>query len=205
MTKRNRRKFGISRRLGVSLWGKGKDPFTTRNYPPGMHGMSGYRKLTDYGMQLRAKQKLRGYYGNITEKQFVNTYKEALRRKGDTSEHLIGLLESRLDAFIYRAKFSATVFSARQLVNHKHVQVNGVVVNIPSYKLKAGDRVEIRERSKSLEVIQTAMSNGARSIPDYVELDTDKLLATYKRVPAFADVPYPITMEPHLIIEFYSR
>lgn len=205
MSKRLNRKFGISRRLGVNLWGRAKDPVNTRNFPPGAHGTLGYRKLTDFGVQLQAKQKLKKYYGNITEKQFRKIYQEASRRKGDTSENLIGLLESRLDAVVYRAKFAPTPFAARQFVNHKHILVNGKVVNIPSYRLKAGDVVEVKESSKQLIVVQAAMQSPERSVPDYIQVDEQKLQATYMKVPEFSEVPYPVIMEPHLVVEFYSR
>lgn len=205
VSKRLNRKFGVSRRLGVNLWGRAKDPVNTRNFPPGAHGVLGYRKLTDYGVQLHAKQKLRKYYGNITEKQFRKVYQEAARRKGDTSENLIGLLESRLDAVVYRAKFAPTPFAARQFVNHKHITVNGKTVNIPSYKLKPGDVVEVKESSKQLLILQTSMQSGERSVPEYIQVDEQKFQATYSKVPEFSEVPYPVIMEPHLVVEFYSR
>jgi len=205
MSKRNNRKFGSSRRLGVNLWGRAKDPVTTRNFPPGAHGTAGYKKLTDYGVQLQAKQKLKKYYGNIIERQFRNVYQEAVRRKGDTGENLVGLLESRLDAFVYRAKLAPTVFAARQLVNHKHLLVNGKVVNIPSYRLRAGDIVEVREAAKQMMIIHTSVQSAERSVPEYVQLNEEKLEATYLKVPEFSEVPYPVVMSPHLVVEFYSR
>ena len=205
MTKRNNRKYGISRHLGVNLWGRAKDPVNGRNYPPGQHGLSGYKKRTDYGDQLIAKQKLKKYYGDITEKKFRSVYKEAARRKGDTSENLVGLLESMLLSVVYRANFAKTVFEARQLINHGHILVDGKRVNIATYSLKAGQVVEVRERSKQLLVVQTSVASKERSIPEYVEVDSDKLVATYNRVPVLADVPYPVVMEPNLVVEFYSR
>ena len=177
MSKRHKRKFGISRRIGESLWGSSKDPVHTRNYPPGMHGSTfGYKKKTEYGTQLLAKQKLRKYYGDISEKQFRKIYKEALRRKGDTSQNMIGLLESRLDAFIYRLGVVPTIFAARQFVNHKHLKVNGRSVNIPSYCLKPGDVVEVREKSKTLTLVQESV-NANQDIVEYIEFDTKKLSA----------------------------
>lgn len=205
MSKRNPRKFGISRRLGVNLWGRAKDPVTKRNFPPGAHGTTGYKKLTDYGVQLQAKQKLKKYYGDITEKQFRRTYDEAVRRKGDTGENLIGLLESRLDAVVYRAKFAPTVFASRQFVNHKHVKVNGKTVNIPSYRLKAGDVVEVRDASKQLVIVLQSMQSNERSTPEYIQVDQSKMQATYNKIPEFSEVPYPVLMEPNLVVEFYSR
>lgn len=205
MSKRQNRKYGISRRLGVNLWGRANDPFNTRNCPPGAHGKAGYKKLTDYGIQLQAKQKLKKYYGNITEKQFRLTYEEAARRRGDTSQNLIGLLESRLDAFIYRSMIVPTVFAARQLINHKHIKVNNKIVNIPSYRLRPGDIVEVREKSKTLQTIQLALVSNERSVPSYIEIDKDKMIAKYTRMPELVDVPYPVVMEPNLVIEFYSR
>ncbi|CAL7959153.1 30S ribosomal protein S4 [Alphaproteobacteria bacterium] len=205
VSKRQNRKYRTSRRLGINLWGRAKDPFGSRNYPPGMHGTTGYRKLTDYGVQLQAKQRVKKYYGDITEKQFRRIYKEAVRRKGDTGENLIGLLESRLDAFVYRATLVPTIFAARQFVNHKHVAVNGRVVNIPSYTLKVGDVVAVVDSSKQLALVQGAMSSNERSVPGYVELEKEKVCAVYLRVPQLIEVPYPATMEPHLVVEFYSR
>jgi small subunit ribosomal protein S4 len=205
VTKRNNRKYGISRRLGVNLWGRAKDPVAKRNFPPGQHGLMGYKKLTDYGVQLQAKQKLRKYYGDISEKQFKKLYLEAARRKGDTGENLIGLLESRLDAIVYRSTLVPTIFAARQFVNHGHVYVDGKRVTIPSYKVKPGQVITVREKSKQLPLVQESIKSNERSAPDYLEVDTDKLAVKYGRVPAFGDVPYPVVMEPHLVIEFYSR
>lgn len=205
MSKRNKRKFGISRRLGISLWGSSKDPVTVKNYPPGAHGSLGYKKLTDYGQQLQAKQKLKKYYGDITEGQFSRIYEEAVRRKGDTGQNLIGLLESRLDAFIYRAGIAPTIFAARQIVNHKHIRVNDKVVNIASYRLKPQDVIKVRNSSIDLLCIQSSVQSHTRSIPDYIQLDTTTLSAVFLRVPELQEVPYPVIMEPNLVIEFYSR
>ncbi|MCF6344488.1 MAG: 30S ribosomal protein S4 [Devosiaceae bacterium] len=205
MSKRHSQKYKIDRRLGENIWGRPKSPVNTRSYGPGQHGQGRKSKLSDFGLQLRAKQKLKGYYGNITEKSFKRLYSEAVRIKGDTGENLIGLLESRLDALVYRAKFVATVFAARQFVNHGHVLVNGNKVNIPSYRLKAGDVVEIKEKSKQLALVLEATQLAERDVPDYVEANHEKLSAKYVSVPNLADVPYPVQMEPNLVVEFYSR
>ena len=205
MSKRHSVKYKIDRRLGENIWGRPKSPLNARAYGPGQHGQRRKGKLSDYGLQLRAKQKLKGYYGSITEKGFRRLYDEASRRKGDTGENLIGLLESRLDAIVYRAKFVATVFAARQFVSHGHVTVNGQRVNIPSYQVKIGDKIEVRERSKQLTVVLEAVQLAERDVPDYVEVDHNKMVATYARVPALSDVPYPVQMEPNLVVEFYSR
>ena len=205
MSKRHSVKYKIDRRLGENIWGRPKSPLNARAYGPGQHGQRRKGKLSDYGLQLRAKQKLKGYYGSITEKGFRRLYDEANRRKGDTGENLIGLLESRLDAIVYRAKFVATVFAARQFVSHGHVLVNGKRVNIPSYQVKVGDKIEVRERSKQLTVVLEAVQLAERDVPDYVEVDHNKMVATYARVPALSDVPYPVQMEPNLVVEFYSR
>lgn len=205
MTKRIAAKYKISRRLGVNLWGRAKDPVNKREYGPGQHGAGRRRKTSDYGLQLKAKQKLKGYYGNITEKQFRRTYAEASRRRGDTSENLIGLLESRLDAFVYRMGVVPTVFSARQFVNHGHIQVNGKRVNIASYRLQPGDEVSVRERSREIPIVLEAIQNPERTAPDYMDFDEKKLTAKYTRVPQLAEVPYPVMMEPNLVIEYYSR
>jgi len=205
MSKRHEQKHKIDRRLGENIWGRPKSPLNARAYGPGQHGQRRKGKLSDYGLQLRAKQKLKGYYGSITEKSFRRVYDEAVRRRGDTGELLIGLLESRLDAIVYRAKFVPTVFAARQFVNHGHVTVNGKRVNIASYQCQAGDVVEVRDRSKQLAVVIEATQLAERDVPDYVEADHAKMVAKFLRVPALGDVPYPVQMEPNLVVEFYSR
>ena len=205
MSKRLNRKFAISRRVGGALWGSEKDPYNKKNYPPGVQGSTGYKKNTEYGTQLLAKQKLKKYYGDLREKQFREIYDEANRRKGDTGENLIALLESRLDAFIYRSKFAPTIFSARQIVSHKHVTVNSRIVNIPSYRLKPGDTVEIKEGSRNIKIFAEAREKNDRSIPQYIKLDNNKLQSTYLKSPLLSEVPYPLQMEPNLVVEFYSR
>ena len=205
MTKRLRSKYKINRRLGVNLWGRPKSPVNTREYAPGQHGRTRRTKPTDYGTQLMAKQKLKGYYGNITEKQFRKYYAEAVRRKGDTSENLIGLLECRLDAIVYRMKFVPTVFASRQFVNHGHERVNGKKVNIPSYIVKEGDVIEIAEASRNIPMVIEALSSSEREIAEYMDVDTSKGKGTFVRIPKLEDVPYPVQMEPNLVIEFYSR
>ncbi len=205
MSKRNASKYKIDRRLGENIWGRPKSPVNRREYGPGQHGQRRKGKLSDFGVQLRAKQKLKGYYGEIREKQFRAIFDEANRRKGDTGENLIGLLESRLDAIVYRAKFVATVFAARQFINHGHVKVNGVRVNIPSYRCKPGDVIEVREKSKQLAVVLEASQLAERDVPEYVEADHHKMTATFVRIPTLGDVPYPVVMEPNLVVEFYSR
>lgn len=206
MSKRANAKYKISRRLGANLWGRAKDPFEVKNYIPGQHGPAGMKKiLSDFGKQLQAKQKLRKYYGNISEKQFRKIYKEAVRRKGDTGENLIGLLECRLDAIVYRAKFAPTVFAARQLVNHKHVLVNGSKVNIPSYRVQEGDVIEIKDKSKQLALVLEAVASPERDIPEYLDVDHKKMTAKFLVTPKLADTPFPVLMEPNLIIEYYSR
>ena len=205
MSKRASSKYKIDRRMGENIWGRPKSPVNRREYGPGQHGQRRKGKLSDFGVQLRAKQKLKGYYGDISEKQFRATYDEAARRKGDTPENLIGLLESRLDAVVYRSKFVPTIWAARQFVNHGHVTVNGVRVNIPSYRVKAGDVIEVKEKSKQLAIVLEAAGLAERDVPDYIEADHNKMKATFNRMPGLADVPYPVVMEPNLVIEFYSR
>ncbi len=205
MSKRISAKYKIDRRMGENIWGRPKSPVNKREYGPGEHGQRRRSKLSDFGIQLRAKQKLKGYYGCMTEKQFKRVYKEASRIKGDTSENLIGLLERRLDAVVYRSKFVPTVFAARQFVNHGHVKVNGQRVNIPSYRLKVGDVVEVKEKSRELPMVLEAIQSAERDTPDYVEVDQKKMTASLSRVPVLGDVPYPVQMEPNLVVEFYSR
>lgn len=205
MSKRQSQKHKIDRRLGENIWGRPKSPVNVRSYGPGQHGQRRKQKLSDYGLQLRAKQKLKGYYGNITEKSFRRLYGEATRLKGDTGENLIGLLEQRLDAIVYRSKFVATVFAARQFVNHGHVLVNGKRVTIPSYQVKVGDVIEVRERSKQLGVVLEAIELAERDVPDYVGADHSKMTTQLARIPSLSDVPYPVQMEPNLVVEFYSR
>jgi small subunit ribosomal protein S4 len=204
MTKRHSAKYKIDRRMGENIWGRPKSPINSRSYGPGQHGQRRKQKVSDFGLQLRAKQKLKGYYGNLTEKQFHRTYLEADRRKGNTSENLVGLLESRLDAVVYRAKFVPTPFAARQFVNHGHVLVNGKRVNIASYRVKPGDVVSVRERSKSMALVIEALHSGERDTPDYIEMDVKGMTAKFIRAPEFSEIPYPVKMEPNLVIEFYS-
>ena len=205
MTKRLNSKHKVDRRLRVNLWGRPKSPFNTRAYPPGQHGQSKSSKPSDYGIQLSAKQKLKSYYGNMNERQFRNVYKKAIMKKGDTAENLIGLLERRLDAVIYRSKLSNTIFSSRQLINHGHVRVNGKKVNIASYQVKEEDSIEIRDKSKQLALIDIALSNKERDVPEYLQLDEKNKKVKFVRVPKFEEVPYPVVMEPNLVIEYYSR
>ena len=205
MTKRLNAKHKVDRRLKVNLWGRPKSPFNTRNYPPGQHGQSRKGKPTDYGIQLNAKQKLKSYYGNINERQFRNVYRKALKKKGDTTENLVGLLESRLDTIIYRAKFAPTVFSARQLINHGHFKVNKKKVNISSYTVKENDLIEVKDKSKTLLIIEGCLNSKERDVPEYIQHDSKNKTAKLVRVPKFADIPYPTLMEPKLVIEYYSR
>jgi small subunit ribosomal protein S4 len=205
MTKRHEAKYKIDRRLGQNVWGRPKSPVNRREYGPGQHGQRRKGKLSDYGVQLRAKQKLRGYYGNISEKQFHRLYEEAIRLKGDSGEHLIGLLERRLDAVIYRAKFASTPFAARQFISHGHILVNGRRVTIPSYSVKVGDTVEVKEKSKQLAMVLEATQLAERDVPDYVEADHSKMTAKFARIPHLNEVPYAVQMEPHLVVEYYSR
>tara|TARA_B100000686_G_scaffold347081_1_gene435023 strand:- start:71 stop:688 length:618 start_codon:yes stop_codon:yes gene_type:complete len=205
MTKRLNSKHKVDRRLKVNLWGRPKSPFNARAYPPGQHGQTKSSKPSDYGVQLQAKQRLKSYYGNINERQFRNLYRKAIMKKGDTAENLIGLLERRLDAIVYRAKLSTTIFSSRQLINHGHVRVNGKKVNIPSYQLKEEDTIEIRDKSKQLALIDIALANKEREVPEYLQVDEKSKKVKFVRVPKFEEVPYPVTMEPSLVIEYYSR
>lgn len=203
--KRPKSKYKIDRRLGCNLWGRPKSPFNLRQTAPGMHGANRRSKPTDYGIQLFAKQKLKGYYGNIGERKFRRYFAEANRLRGDTGQNLIGLLERRLDAVIYRAKLAPTVFAARQIVSHKHVTVNGNIVNIPSYQVKEGDVIEVRERSKTIPLIAGAGELPERDVPEYIDVDHKAMKATFLRTPQLEDVPYPSEMQPQLIVEFYSR
>ena len=205
MTKRKEAKYKIDRRLGQNIWGRPKSPVNRREYGPGQHGQRRKGKLSDFGVQLRAKQKLKGYYANISERQFHSLYVEARRLKGDSGEHLVGLLERRLDTVVYRAKFVATMFAARQFINHGHVKVNGRRVNIGSFMLKIGDVVEVKESSKQLTFVLEAIQLGERDVPDFIEVDHSKMTAKINRIPHLSDVPFPVQMEPHLIVEFYSR
>jgi small subunit ribosomal protein S4 len=205
MTKRHEAKYKIDRRMGQNVWGRPKSPVNKREYGPGQHGQRRKSKLSDYGVQLKAKQKLRGYYGNISERQFRGIYQEARRQKGDTGAHMIGLLEQRLDAVIYRAKFVPTVFAARQFISHGHIKVNGRRVNIPSFRLKVGDTIEVKEQSKQLALVLEARALGERDVPDYIEVNESKMTAQLLRIPQIGEVPYAVMMEPHLVVEYYSR
>ena len=205
MTKRLTSKHKVDRRLKVNLWGRPKSPFNSRNYPPGQHGKAKKGKLSDYGTQLEAKQKMKFYYGNINERQFRNVYRKAIQKKGNTTENLVGFLERRLDTVVYRAKFATTVFSARQLINHGHIKVNGKKVNIPSYLVKAEDTIEIKDKSKDIVTIVGALVSKEREVPDYIQMDEKNKKATLIRIPKLSEVPYPVIMEPNLVIEYYSR
>lgn len=205
MSKRASAKYKINRRLGVNLWGRPKSPVNKREYGPGQHGQRRKNKPTDFGVQLMAKQKMKGYYGNIGEKQFRKYYEEAVRRKGDTSENLIELLERRLDCVVYRLKLAVTPFAARQFVNHGHVMVNGRRVNIGSYLVKDNDQIEVKEKSKQLAMVLDAAQSGERDVPEYMEIDHRAMRGRFLRAPKLADVPYPVQMEPNLVVEFYSR
>jgi len=205
MSKRTTSKYKLDRRMGESVWGRNKSPVNKRSYGPGQHGQRRAKKLSDYGTQLQAKQKLKGYYGNITERQFRRYYQEAVRKPGDTGEQMIGLLERRLDAVVYRAKFAPTPFAARQLVSHGHVKVNGRRVTISSYLVKEGDAIELSGKAKEMALVLEAAKSAERDVPDYVEADHNKMTAKFVRTPKLADVPYASQMHPHLIVEFYSR
>ena len=205
MTKRLNSKHKVDRRLRVNLWGKPKSPFNTRNYPPGQHGQSKKGKPTDYGTQLNAKQKLKAYYGNINERQFRNIYRKAIKKRGDSTENLVGLLETRLDTVIYRSKFAPTVFAARQLINHGHFRVNKKKVNVSSYRVREDDLIEIKDKSKSLTIIEGCLSSKERDVPEYIQLDSKNKTTKLVRIPKFSEIPYPTVMEPKLVIEYYSR
>ena len=205
MTKRLSSEHKVDRRLKVNLWGRPKSPFNTRNYPPGQHGKARKGKPSDYGTQLEAKQKMKFYYGNMNERQFRNVYRKARNKKGNTTENLIGFLERRLDIIIYRAKFATTVFSARQIINHGHIRVNGRKVNIPSYLINEKDTIEVRDKSKEMTMIVGSLVNKEREIPDYIQMDEKNKKVKLIRVPKFSEVPYPTIMEPNLVIEYYSR
>ena len=203
MSKRHSAKYKLDRRMGENLWGRPKSPINTRPNPPGQHGARRKSKVSDYGIQLRAKQKLKGYYGDVTEKQFKRTYQEAASMKGDTGQNLIGLLERRLDIFCYRAKFAPTVFSARQIVSHGHIYVNGVKCNIASRLVKPGDEITLGKKAQEMALVAEAQSLPERDLPEYLAIDGTK--STYVRVPTLDEVPYPVKMEPNLVVEFYSR
>jgi small subunit ribosomal protein S4 len=205
VTKRTSAKYKLDRRMGENIWGRPKSPVNRREYGPGQHGQRRKGKMSDFGLQLRAKQKLKGCYGDLSEKQFARIYAEAARVKGDTSENLIGLLERRLDAVVYRAKFVPTVFAARQFVNHGHVLVNGQSVNIGSYRVKEGDVIEVRQKSKQLAIVLEAVQLAERDVPDYLEVDHSKMTATFVRTPGLGDVPYAVQMEPNLVVEYYAK
>ena len=205
MTKRTSAKYKIDRRMGENIWGRPKSPVNKREYGPGQHGQRRKNKLSDFGTQLRAKQKLKGYYGDLTEKQFRKIFADAERVRGDTGEMLIGLLERRLDAVVYRAKLVPTVFAARQFVNHGHVTVNGVRVNIASYRVKEGDLIEVRQKSKQMALVLEAVALTERDVPDYLEVDHSKMTVKFVRTPGLGDVPYPVQMEPNLVVEYYAK
>jgi len=203
MTKRHEAKYKIDRRMGQNVWGRPKSPINHREYGPGQHGQRRKGKLSDYGVQLRAKQKLRGYYGNVSERQFRSIYAEARRLKGDTGAHMIGLLERRLDAMIYRAKFVPTVFAARQFVSHGHISVNGRRGPVPSYRLRLNDVVEVREKSRSMIVVRHNIDTIDRSVPPWLEKSGEGLVATVRDLPLREHIAVPV--RESLIVELYSK
>ncbi|MEM1275622.1 MAG: 30S ribosomal protein S4 [Pseudomonadota bacterium] len=205
MTKRTASKYKLDRRMGENIWGRPKSPVNRREYGPGQHGQRRKGKMSDFGLQLRAKQKLKGHYGDLTEKQFRRIYSDAERMRGDTGEALVGLLERRLDAVVYRAKFVPTMFAARQFVNHGHVKVNGKKVNVPSYRVNEGDLIEVSEKGKNMALVLEAVQSPERDVPDYIEADHSKFTATYMRVPTLSDIPYAVMMEPNLVVEYYAK
>ena len=205
MTKRANAKYKIDRRMGENIWGRPKSPVNKREYGPGQHGQRRKGKMSDFGTQLKAKQKLKGYYANLSERQFRKTYDEAVRLTGDSSENLIGLLERRLDMVVYRAKFVPTIFAARQFVSHGHVKVNGRRVTIASIRLRAGDTIELTEKAKGMATVLEATQRAERDTPDYIEVDHKGMTARMVRIPALSDVPYPVQMQPNLVVEYYSR
>src|SRR6056300_955737 len=205
MTKRIKSKHKVDRRLGANIWGRPKSPFNSRAYGPGQHGQRSSAKPSDYKIQLQAKQKLKNYYGNLNERQFRNVFKEANRVRGNTGENLVGILESRLDAVVYRAKFAQTVFEARQIINHGHIKVNGKKVNISSYMVKENDEVEVKESSKQMAKILSAVANKEREVPEYIVADHKQMTAKFSRIPKMDEIPYPAIMEPNLVVEYYSR
>ncbi len=205
MGRRLNAKYKIDRRLGENLWGRPRSPINRRNYGPGEAGQRRRAKLSDFGIQLRAKQKLKGYYGNITEKQFRRIYHEAERMRGDTGENLIGLLESRLDAIVYRAKWTPTVFSARQFINHGHITLNGKRTNIPSARLKPGDKIELAAKMHDSTIVIDALNSEEREFTDYVAVDEKKMSAEFVSVPSLEEAAYPVKMEPNLVVEYYSK
>ena len=204
MSKRKASKYKLDRRMGENIWGRPNSPVNKRSYGPGQHGQRRKSKVSDFGLQLRAKQKLKGYYGDVTEKQFRSTYKQAARTEGDTGQNLIGLLERRLDMIVYRAKFAPTIFAARQIVSHGHIRVNGVKCNVASRRCDLGDVISLGDKAKEMALIIEAQSLPERDIPDYVAVDGDDKV-TFTRIPKLDEVPYPVTMEPNLVVEFYSR
>jgi len=204
MSKRSSAKYKLDRRMGENVFGRPKSPVNKREYGPGQHGQRRKGKVSDFGLQLRAKQKLKGYYGDVTEKQFKKAYFDASRMKGDTGQNLIGLMERRLDAVVYRAKFAPTIWAARQLVNHGHIRVNGKKLNIASAKVNIGDVIELGPKAQEMALVLEAQSLAERDIPDYLAPD-GAAKVTFNRVPALDEVPYPVRMEPNLVVEFYSR
>jgi small subunit ribosomal protein S4 len=205
VTKRTAAKYKIDRRMGENIWGRPKSPVNRREYGPGQHGQRRKGKMSDFGLQLRAKQKLKGHYGDLTEKQFRRIYAEAERQRGDTGEALVGLLERRLDAVVYRAKFVPTIFAARQFVNHGHVEVNGVRTNIPSYRVKEGDVITLRSKAKDMALVLEAVQSAERDTPEYIDVDHSKMTATFIRTPSLGDIPYAVMMEPNLVVEYYAK
>lgn len=194
-------KSKIARKLGAPIFGADK-VLTKKNYPPGQHGNNRRRKTSEYGTQLKEKQKAKYTYG-VLEKQFRNLFEKAQRSKGVTGEVLLQLLESRLDNVVFRLGLARTRAAARQLVSHRHITVDGQVVNIPSYTLKPGQVVGVRERSKSLEVINDSLAGFSHSKYPWLSWDAASKTGQYLHIPERADIPEEI--KEQLIVELYSK
>ena len=206
MAKINTPRGKLVRKFGENIFGNPKyDRLLNRKpYGPGQHAQTRRGKISNYGTQLQEKQKIKFMYG-LLEKQFRITFKKAEKLKGETGTNMLQLLESRLDTVIYRAKFAPTVFAARQMINHGHIKVNKKRVNISSYVVKSSDLIEIRDKSKKLTVIDGSLQSKERDVPEYIQLDNKNKTAKLVRIPKFSEVPYPVIMEPNLVIEYYSR
>lgn len=200
MSRYTKSSYRVSRRLGFSTLETGKE-LTKKPYAPGIHGNKKAKKLSNYGIQLQEKQKVRFMYG-LNEKQFRKTFEDAGKMKGVHGENLFKLLESRLDNLVYRIGFATTRRGARQLVNHGHITVNGKKVNIPSYKCKPGDIIAIKESDKELAIVKASLETLSKRV-DFITYDEAKMAATYVRYPERTELTGEIN--DSLIVEFYNR
>lgn len=194
----------IARRFGTNIFGRARNPLLHKPNPPGQHGVR-RRKKSDYGLQLEEKQKLKAIYGMLSEKQLVTYYKKALKKTGNTAQHLAEMLECRLDNMVYRLKFGSTIFAAHQLVSHGHILVDGKKVDRRSFMVKPGMVISIKDKSRKVKAIAEALDNPMRSVPEYLSLDRDNFSGQLMAHPLQEQMPWPIEINLPEICDFLAH